>query len=406
MRSDALFVWIYLPETSEPVIAGRLDIEHNPVGSVGIFTYGVSYLNRKNAIPIDPVTLPLENRSREFTSLSGFPGAIIDSCPDRWGIKLIDRLEGGKIYPTGYLLMNDPGRAGALAFSTSAECKPEELTSREFTLAELLEAAESVEADRPVNPELLKALHPGTGGARPKCNIVDNDGVWIAKFPSLLDPPTLSIPRLEHATMKLGALCGIRPAETRIEQVGDTAVCLVKRFDRAVNNGQIFRRHFISARSVFYADPTFAQSSGIGSYGRLARWMQRRYGCPPAQRQELYRRMVFNVAIRNSDDHELNHGLLHRLNTDFELVPAYDVVPVLTPHKIHRHALLIGDNAAGTLENLLANTAAFGLTKNDAREIIQEIQTTIQNHWQEVLYEAGLGDDTIRKIECVFRKLE
>jgi serine/threonine-protein kinase HipA len=405
MSSETLFVWIYLPQAHAPVVAGRLNIARHSTGTIGRFTYGKSYLGRNDSIPIDPVALPLGVTPLECVTLNGLPGSVLDSCPDKWGIKVIDRLDGSKAYPVGYLLMNDPGRAGALAFSTGAAVKPVELQSREFTLPELLSAAEDVEADRDVDPELLKALHPGTGGARPKCNIVDDHGVWIAKFPSINDDGIISIPRLEHATMRLGELCGIRPAETRVERISGKDVCLVKRFDRIVDNSngdrEVYRKSFLSARTVFYADPAF-QSVGTGSYGRLARWMQQRYGCSLGHRHELYRRMVFNVAVRNSDDHELNHGLIHRAQENFDLAPAYDVVPVLTGHKIHHHALLIGDNAAGTVENLLSNAKAFELDHADAQAIISDIELIIRNNWRDIFYAAGFGDEEIRKVENNF----
>jgi serine/threonine-protein kinase HipA len=405
MSSEILFAWIYLPQAHEPVVAGRLDVIRYSTGTVGQFTYGKSYLGRADAIPLDPVALPLGTSAVNLVTLNGLPGSILDSCSDKWGIKVIDRIEGTKEYPVGYLLMNDPGRAGALAFSTGAEIKPVELHSREFTLPELLLAAEGVEANRHVDPELLRALHPGTGGARPKCNITDDDGVWIAKFPSINDEGIVSIPRLEHATMQLGQLCGIRTAMTRIENIGGKDVCFVKRFDRIVDNRsgkrEVFRKAFLSARTVFYADPAF-QSVGTGSYGRLARWMQQRYGCPSGQRHELYRRMVFNVAVRNSDDHELNHGLVHRAKENFELAPAFDIVPVLTRHKVHHHALLIGNSAAGTVENLLSNANAFGLEHDEAGAIIADIESVIENNWRDVFYEAGFGDEDFRKIENIF----
>lgn len=401
MISDTVYAWIYLPQATEPVVAGRLDIEKTAAGTIGHFTYGQSYLARAEAIPLDPVVLPLARGVTDFVTLSGFPGCVLDSCPDKWGMKVIDRLDGSKAYPIGYILMNDPGRAGALAFSRSAEERPRELESRQFTLEELWEAANAVELNRDVDPELLKALHPGAGGARPKCNVVDQDGIWIAKFPSIQDNTRISIPRLEHAIMRLAEQCGIRTAETRLEKVGDKDICLVKRFDRTANGDQIYRKAFLSARSVFYADPAFA-SVGTGSYGRIARWLQR-YG--QAEREEVFRRMVFNVAVRNSDDHELNHGLVYAERGSFNLSPAYDIVPVLTPHQVHHHALLIGDSSAGTVANLLSGIEAFGLNRNDALGIIADIESKIKGCWQEVFYEAGFGDSELRVVENVFRPI-
>ena len=404
ISGGALFVWIYLPEATTPVVAGRLNIRATPTGSVGEFVYGQSYLARSDAIPLDPVSLPLNNSAAPFTSLSGFPGVILDACPDRWGIAVIDRLLGKKPYPAGYLLMNDPGRAGNLAFSPAANEPPQELESREFPLADLLGAAVAVETGQPVDPELLRALHPGTGGARPKCNIIDSDAVWIAKFPSVKDSPLISVPRLEHATMRLAReWCGIDSAETRLKVVDGKDVCLVRRFDRTVLGSKTFRKGLISARTVFYADPAYA-AVVTGSYGRLARWGQR-FGCTAEDRRQLLRRMVFNCAVRNADDHELNHGLIHIKGGEFRLSQAYDIVPTLTPHEIHRHALLIGDSASGTITNLVSNANAFGINRDEALAIITDIQAAIAERWRETFYEAGFDEEELRRIEHVFRPI-
>jgi serine/threonine-protein kinase HipA len=401
MSSETFFVWIYLPEETTPVVAGRLDIRATPSGAVGEFVYGQSYLARPDAIPIDPVGLPLNNSAPPFTSLSGFPGVILDACPDRWGIAVIDRLLGQKTYPAGYLLMNDPGRAGNLAFSLAAGEPPQELESREFPLAELLGAAVAVETGQPVDPELLRALHPGTGGARPKCNIIDGDAVWIAKFPSVKDSPLVSIPRLEHATMRLGQeWCGIECAETRLKVVDGKDVCLVRRFDRKIVEGEVLRKGYLSARTVFYADPAYA-AVATGSYGRFARWGQR-FGCTAEDRRQLFRRMVFNCAVRNADDHELNHGLIHVKGGEFRLSQAFDIVPTLVPHEVHRHALLIGDSASGTVTNLVSNANAFGIHRDEALAIIADIQAAVAGHWRETFYEAGFGEEELRRIEHVF----
>lgn len=400
---EALFLWIYLPGAATPVVAGRLDVDHTVAGSVGRFIYGKSYLNRPNAIPLDPVTLPLISKEYTFTTLKGFPGVVLDACPDRWGKRVIHRLYGTQIDPEGYLLLNDPGRAGALAFSRSPEEPPVELSSREFSLKELLAASIAVETDQEVAPELLRALHPGTGGARPKCNVVDQDGVWIAKFPSIADPHWVSIPRLEHATMLLGQKCGINTARTRLEVVDGTDVCLVKRFDREIRDGQVVRHGYVSARTVFYSDQNFAKY-GVESYGRLSTWMTR-YGCQSEEREQLFRRMVFNCAVRNSDDHDLNHGLVHVNNTQYRLADAFDVLPVLNPHAIHQHALVLGDTAAGTVSNLVSNATAFGLQRSQALEIVADVQELVKTRWQETLYEAGLGDEEIRRLEPCFREI-
>lgn len=392
-----------MPDAATPVVAGRLDASHTGAGSVGSFVYGKSYLERPNAIPLDPVTLPLNGKEYITTTLKGFPGVVLDACPDRWGKRVIHRLYGTQIDPEGYLLLNDPGRAGALAFSRSSDEPPVELSSREFSLKDLLAASSAVEADQDVDPELLRALHPGTGGARPKCNVVDQDGVWIAKFSSIADPHWISIPRLEHATMLLGQKCGIHTAQTRLEIIDGNDVCLVKRFDREIRDGQVVRHGYVSARTVFYSDENFSKN-GVESYARLSTAMTR-YGCQSDEREQLFRRMVFNCAVRNSDDHDLNHGLVHVNSTQYRLADAFDVLPVLTPHTIHRHALLLGDTAAGTVSNLLSNANAFGLQRSQAQEIVGDVQNLVKTHWQDTMYEAGLGDEEIRRLESYFQEI-
>lgn len=403
MTSEPLFVWIYLPDSLEPVVAGRLDLATTAKGTVGQFVYGQSYLARSDAVSLDPVALPLRAGATLFTSLGGFPGVLLDACPDRWGIKIIDRLYGKRDYPVGYLLINDPGRSGALAFSFGAAIPPAEQSSREFSISDLLAAAAAVEGDQRVDSELLKALRPGTGGARPKCNIVDSDGVWLAKFQSIDDRAGISIPRLEHATMMLGRECGIETALTRCEVIDGHDVCFVKRFDRERVGNDVLRRGYVSARTVFFADPGFAKY-GASSYGRFATWMTR-YGCDGADCRQLFRRMVYNCAVRNSDDHDLNHGLVHVANSGYRLAEAFDVVPVLTPHSVHRHAMLIGDSASGTVSNLVSNANAFGLARDEALAIVYDLQKGVQANWRDVLYLAGLTEEEVRRVEPSFKAL-
>lgn len=400
--TSELYVWIYLPKRDVPVVAGRIDIAPTAANSVGYFTYGRSYLDRPDAIPIDPVALPLRKGEISISDLGGYPAAILDACPDTWGIRVINRLMGQQEIPRGYLLLNDPGRAGCLAFTESSVQPPVELGSREFPLADLLAAAEAVESDEPVDRELLKALHPGTGGARPKCNIIEDGAVWIAKFPSA-DDKIISIPRIEHATMSLARQCGIDAAETRLREINGRDICLVRRFDRAISDGRIDRKGFLSARTIFHADPNYARV-GTGSYQRIARWMPR-FGTSQDARSELFRRLVFNVVIRNDDDHELNHGLVHVERDVFTLSSAYDMVPRLDRREIRRHALLIGESSAGTVENLLSVADAFGLGRDAARSIVIDIEAAVLDQWRDAFRQAGFGDRELQQLSETFRRI-
>ena len=164
------------------------------------------------------------------------------------------------------------------------------------------------------------------------------------------------------------------------------------------------RLGFISARSVFYADPVFAVA-GIGSYARLARWLPR-YAISQEGSCQLFRRMVFNAAVRNTDDHELNHGLVYSPERRaFQLSPAYDLLPSLHRHRISQHALLIGNNADGTIENIVSSCAAFGLKQDEALRIVGDISNTVQAQWDSVLNETGLGDEAISRLRHCFAPL-
>ena len=139
--------------------------------------------------------------------------------------------------------------------------------------------------------------------------------------------------------MRLGRLCGISTAETLIREVEGRDVCLIRRFDREVTNNQTYRRCFLSARSVFYADPAYAAVS-TPSYARLSRWM-----------------------------------------------PRY------------------GDSGAGTIAKLVSVAEAFTLNRDEALAIIHEIQRTALEHWQDVFYEAGFGEEDLRAVAHVFQAL-
>ena len=111
---------------------------------------------------------------------------------------------------------------------------------------------------------------------------------------------------------------------------------------------------------------------------------------------------MFNCAVRNTDDHELNHGLVHVAGDIFELAPAYDVVPDIRSRRVNRHALQIGESADGTVANLIGNAEAFGVARDEALSIIAQIETKVIDRWRDVFYAAGFDDEGLRKLERIF----
>ena len=160
------------------------------------------------------------------------------------------------------------------------------------------------------------------GGARPKCTVEWQDALWIAKFPARGD--TLNIPRIEYATMTLAGKCGIRIPALHLQSVGKTNVLLVRRFDREKHPEGWVRKGFLSSLSLLQWDEADRLS---WDYGAIANVMRRHTSVHDIQ--ELFRRMVFNILVRNTDDHPRNHGFLFDAS-GVELSPAYDLVPSLT----------------------------------------------------------------------------
>ena len=173
-----IYVHIQLPGTLDTVPAARLRVEKLDDGTrIGHFRYGDRYLERANRVELDPFRLPLSRETFTFTKLNGIPGAVRDAGPDYWGRLVIERLLGkspNDLDDIDYLLHGPTDGAGNLSFGLDVE--PHAATrphNRTQQLAELIAAAEAVQDGRPVPPEILERLEPGTsmGGARPKASV-------------------------------------------------------------------------------------------------------------------------------------------------------------------------------------------------------------------------------------------
>ncbi|MGN6202588.1 MAG: type II toxin-antitoxin system HipA family toxin, partial [Solirubrobacterales bacterium] len=260
-----VFVWAWLPGATEPVVAGRLD----PVGPIVNFTYGRSYLERDDAIPLYLPDLPLERGP--ISPLAGdVPGCIADAGPDAWGQRVIlNRLTGRadaettELGPLTYLLESGSDRIGALDFQAS----PREYVPRAIDHAgieELAEAAERVEQGKPLSPELDQALLHGSsvGGARPKALLVEGESRLIAKFSSTTD--TFPVVKGEFVAMELARRAGLDAATVRLTSAHGRDALLVERFDRP---GGGRRRAMVSALTMLGLDEMGAR---YASYADLA----------------------------------------------------------------------------------------------------------------------------------------
>ncbi len=407
MTSEA-YVWVHLPGDTRPTLCGHYTHAPTAAGSpVGTFVYGRSYLANPDRIPLDPVALPLRPVTFSTTALNGVFGAIHDAMPDDWGRYVIDKLQGVKAFPVGYMLATLDDSIGNLAFSAaSTSAQSSWLPIGMDLLPAAREVLLGIEQGQPVPKELEGRLRPNTamGGARPKLTVEHDGRLWLAKFPSTRDDQSLPDAKLEAAMLALGVLCGINTAKAQVV-LGD--VLLVERFDRAWVDGPEpgWRRDsFLSARTIFNASAGAQQTYAGGGYGRLATELVRYSADPQADQKELFRRMVFNVCISNTDDHDRNHGILADDQPGFyRLSPAYDLLPKQHSTLRRFQAMTLGGaESLGTRENLLADSTKFGLSPAEAEAIVKEVELGVALHWHDCLRAQGLSAAAIDRLKPCF----
>lgn len=390
MAQREITVFIYLPDETVAVPAGIFS--HDADAGVGSFSYGRIYKERINALPVDPIALPIGPAPREVITNSGIYGAFRDASPDYWGrliIAMQARVPPEALTELDFLLASNATRVGNLDFRLSPDDPEPYLEPPHFNqLRDVILAAEKIEMGEQAEDHLLQLLRQGTsmGGARPKCTVEWNESLWIAKFPARGD--TLNIPRIEYATMTLAGRCGLRIPEVRIVTVGDKDIYLARRFDREKAKDGWLRRGFVSGLSLMQWDE---RDRLRWDYASMADTMRRYMAVDDIQ--ELYRRMIFNILVRNTDDHPRNHGfLLDKVR--ITLSPAYDIVPAPAHPGVgtdFRLAMTVGENGReATLENALSRAERFGLAKGEAQVIIEQLLETT-GEWREHFVECGVS---------------
>lgn len=387
------FVWIWLPEKTQPVVAGRVVLhDHNY-----LFTYGQSYLKRSDAIPIYDRELPLKTGVQEKTGgTDRLFGCIRDSSPDAWGRRVIlnhkfgvkgKNADTGNLDEITYLLESGSDRIGALDFQVS----PHEYIPRLSTqakLEELMEMVERVERGIPLTPALALAMNHGTsiGGARPKVLIDGDEKKYIAKFSSSTDQ--YNVIKAEFVAMKLAEKCGLDVAPVSLKKLSGKDILLIERFDRTRQTDGWSRRLMLSALTLLGLDEMTAR---YASYELFAEEIRLRFRQPRQTLRELFGRMVFNILVSNTDDHARNHAAFWN-GKEMVLTPAYDICPQLRMGGEASQAMLIsGQNNSSRLEICLESAGSFMLGKNEARAIIDHQVDTILQTFNEVSDEARLS---------------
>lgn len=405
MTSEA-YVWVYLPGDTHPTVCGRFSHSPSPSGlPVGTFVYGASYLNNSDAIALDPFALPLLPKEYKTNAQGGVFGVIVDALPDDWGRYVIDRTRGVQKFPVGYMLHTMDDSIGNLAFSSSHNTPPTSSGYVDFDLVpQAREILLGLEEGKPIPKELEDRIKVNTamGGARPKLTIEYNGHLWLAKFPSKND--VLPYAKIEAAMLDLANRCGVNAAEGFVT-AGD--VLLVRRFDRAWMKTGWRRESFLSARTLFHSNLAAQTYTYGGSYARLARELTRFSAQGQADQKELFRRMAFNAAISNTDDHDRNHGMIaDDMPGTFRLSPAYDLVPQIHSTQRKYHAMILGGSESlVSKSNILADCRAFGLDRQEAERILDDVIAQVDKHWETCLREQGVDDGVIARLTNCFANL-
>lgn len=397
------YVFIYLPGELQAVPAGLFS--YDSVQRVGLFQYGRRYLERPNAIAVDPAALPLGVEPRMVETNDGLYGALRDSSPDYWGRTVIaaeKRVAASALDEIDFLLAANASRVGNLDFRTELDGGEPAYAPPTFqALDDLLEASRLLQESMPVRRDLQQLLVQGSsiGGARPKCTVEWDGGLWIAKFPSKGDD--FSNARIEHATMTLAGQCGITVPETRVMDIGGREVLMVRRFDREAVPGGYSRHGMVSALSFMEWDQG---DRGAFSYVAIAERMRQVGLAATGATEELYVRMLFNMFCRNTDDHPRNHAFLVK-GDQLELSPAYDITPSASRPGVGTDFSLVMDigqqGRHATIENAISRHASFGLGHDHAVSLVRRVAAVVAG-WERHFESSGVASQDVEKFRGSF----
>ena len=344
----------------------------------GVFSYDDEYLTGTDNWNIQP-SLPLVTGAQPFKD--GLPGVFRDASPDRWGQVLIRHrhLQESKrnnrsprtINEVDYLLgVSDFTRQGDLRFSLEKDGAfqhPSNKIPQLTALSKLFYAANHyiTEKDEDAITYLLDAGSASLGGARPKAAVYDGNDLYIAKFPHKHDE--WDVIAWEWTALMAASQAGINVSECRLVEVDKQNVLLTKRFDRDGQNrfGYISMMTLLELNDGDHAD-----------YYEIAEKLRDVSVCAKNDLHELFRRIVFNLLINNTDDHLRNHGLL-RSGSGWRLSPAFDINP--NPDTSAARATSVFSETAkeAALSSLLANADTFDLTLHNSEKIISEVSAAI-----------------------------
>lgn len=402
-------VLVYVDLEGKAHLAGRLWARGRTEKQSATFEYDRSWLENPARFSLEPA---LKVGPGPFHTPADTPmfGAIGDSAPDRWGRTLMRRMESMRAEREGgaprtleemdfLLLVDDQSRQGALRFAErpGGAFLREEGVGRIPPLVELpklLAAAEHIMEKKDTEDDLRLLLAPGSslGGARPKASIIEKGGhLAIAKFPRKDDE--INTVLWEAVALSLAHKAGIVVPERRVETISKNHVLLLRRFDRRDKQ----RIPFLSAMSMLGA-----KDNETRSYLEIVDALRQHGAAPKPDMQALWRRLVFNILISNTDDHLRNHGFLYAGQQGWRLAPAYDLNPQPTDIKPRILSTAINENDNTASITLALEVAGyFGLDAHKARVIARQVGK-VASKWRNEASGYGLKKREIERMSSAF----
>lgn len=379
--------------TDQPVLMGSLYVNVIKGGESYSFEYDKGWLKKTGlTLTLDSELMPYSGR--QYPTGKNIFGLFADASPDRWGRVLMNKRERilaekecrkpSKLYDSDCLLgVYDETRMGGIRFKVNPEgpflSDDKETAAPPWaTLRTLEKASRNFENDETGLTEkwLNQLIKPGSslGGARPKATVVDTkDQLWIAKFPSKNDENDTGA--WEIVAHDLAALCGLNVPEAKLEKFSPLgSTFLIKRFDRLGSK----RVHFASAMTLLGKKDGASAADG-SSYLDIAAFIKS-YGAQPKKDLiELWKRIVFNMAVTNTDDHLRNHAFI-LTDKGWILSPLYDVNPV--PYGDELSLNVDEDDNSISIDLAVQTAVKFGISKSDAEAVAEDILQIVRDNWE------------------------
>ncbi len=330
-----------------------------------VFEYDKDWL--ANGFSISPWELPLRTGliySKEKSFSGGF-AAFEDSMPDGYGLYLLDRMlrrEGRSLRELSPLQrLSLVGNAGMGALCYKPETNKENIAVTVDDFDEIQHKALDILSEKSdADASYLYYNSHNSGGARPKAVYKSADGSdWLVKFRHIYDPSDIG--KTEYQYMNTAQKCGINIPEIRL--VNDRYFS-IKRFD--IRDGH--RIHTLTAAALLQSDFR-TQSIDYANLLALTGYLTQ----DPAQVEQMFRRMVFNIVCINKDDHAKNFSFLCE-NGQWELAPAYDIT--YSPEGTRgEHATSVKYSGNPSLEDVISVGTGIHISRKRCLEIIEEIES-------------------------------